>query len=108
MSGAAGDAGCDVQHPAAEGFDLTRGQVAVFGEADQSGRGHQICCRQDDFKPCGVGVGPVAGQVGQPGGLGLADLASLGCAGGWAELQLAELTGHYSAGVLVMNAGPAP
>ena len=56
LSGAPGDAGCDVQHPVAEGFDLTRGQVAVFGEADQFGPGHQICCREDDFKPCGVGV----------------------------------------------------
>ena len=48
LSGAAGDAGGDVQHPVAEGFDLTRGQVAVFGEADQFGPGHQICCREDD------------------------------------------------------------
>jgi YD repeat-containing protein len=41
--------------------------------ADQFGPGDQICCRQDNFQPCGVRVEPVTGQVMQPGGLGLAD-----------------------------------
>ena len=73
LSGAAGDAGGDVQDPVAEGVDLGSGQAGVLGEPDQFGPGHQICCGQKYFQPCRVRIGVVAGQVAQSGGLGLAD-----------------------------------
>ena len=73
LSGAAGDAGGDVQDPVAEGGDLAAGEVGVVGEADEFGPGDQIDCGQHDFEPGGVGVGTRAGQVTQPGGFGFAD-----------------------------------
>ena len=96
LSGAAGDAGGDVQDPVAEGVDLARGQIRLLGEADQFGPGHQICCGQDDFQPCGVGVGPVAGQVAQPGGLGLADPVLHPGVLAVAQFEPAELAGDHT------------
>ena len=78
-------------------------------EADQFGPGHQICCGQDDFQPCGVGVGPVAGQVAQPGGLGLADAVLDPGVLAVAQFQAAELAGdHTGRGVGDERGDPQP
>ena len=45
LSGAAGDAGRDVQDPVAERFDLAARQVGMVGEPDEFGPGDQIGCR---------------------------------------------------------------
>ena len=73
MAGAAGDAGGDVQDPVAEGGDLTAGQLGVVAESDQLSPCRQIGCTQDDFEPGSVGVKRPAREVGQPGGLQVAD-----------------------------------
>ena len=66
-----------MQDPVAEGVDLAVGQIRLLGEADQFGPGHQIGGGQDDFQPGGIRLGPVTGQVGQAGGLGLSDAVLL-------------------------------
>ena len=68
LSGAAGDAGGHVQDTVAECLDLAAGQSGFIGEADQFGPGDQIGCSQDDFKPRGVRLKSVEGQVTQAGG----------------------------------------
>ena len=62
---------------------------------DQFGPGHQICFGQDDFQPGGVRVEPVARQVGQPGGLGLADAVLHSGVLAMTQFQPAELPGHH-------------
>lgn len=42
LSGAAGDAGGDVQDPVAEGGDFAARQLGAVGEADEFGPGDQI------------------------------------------------------------------
>ena len=64
LSGAAGDAGGNVQDPVAERFDLAARQVGVVGESDEFGPGDQIGCGHDDFEPGRVGVKRVERQVG--------------------------------------------
>ena len=56
LSGAAGDAGGDVQDAVAEGVNLTACQAGIVGEADESGPGKLTRCRHDNFEPSGVGV----------------------------------------------------
>ena len=66
-----------MQDAVAERVDLAAGQLGMVGEADQLCPGDQIGCGQDDFQPGSVGLGAVTGQVGQAGGLGLADAVLL-------------------------------
>ena len=68
----------------------------MLGEADQFGPGHQIGCRHDDFQPGCVRVGAVTGQVGQPGGLGLADPVLDAGVLAVAQFQPGELAGDHT------------
>ena len=56
LSGAAGNAGGDVQDAITKCFDLAARQVGVVGEADEFSPGDQIGCCHDDFEPGRVGV----------------------------------------------------
>ena len=95
LAGAAGDAGCDVQNPVAEGRDLDAGQLGCVGESDELGPGDQVGGGQDDLEPGGVGLEIMAGQVGQAGGLGLADaVLDAGGLAGWPR----RTAGRRSAG----------
>ena len=72
-SGASGDPGGDVQDPVAERMDLAAGQYRGVVEGDQLGPGDQVDRGEHDLQPGSVQRGGVAGQVPQPGGLGLPD-----------------------------------
>ena len=63
LAGAAGDAGCDVQDPVAEGVDLAAGQLRGVGESDQLGPGNQVSGGQDDLQPGSIGLKIVAGYL---------------------------------------------
>src|SRR5258705_4744901 len=87
-----------MQDPVAEGVDLAGGQIRLLGEADQFRPGHQIGGGQDDFQPGGIGLGPVTGQVGQAGGLGLSDAVLDAGVLAVAQFQACELTGDDTGG----------
>ncbi len=98
LSGAAGDAGGDVQDAEAEGGDLAACQVGIVGEADGFGPGEEIRCRHDDFEPSGVGVKWVERQLAQPGGFGLADPVFDAGVLAMAWFQPGELPRHHAVG----------
>jgi hypothetical protein len=85
-----------VQDTVAEGADFAFGQVGVVGEADQFGPGDQICCGQDDFQPCGVRLGPVTGEVTQPGGFGLTNSVLDPGVLAMPQFQAGELARHHT------------
>jgi hypothetical protein len=79
-----------------EGVDLAVGQNRLVGEPDEFRPEHQIGCRQDYLQPCGVGIEPVTGQVGQPGRLGLADAVLHACVLPVPQFGPAELACHHT------------
>ena len=78
--------------------DLAAGQLRGVGECDQLGPGNQVGGGQDDLEPGGVGLEIIAGQVGQAGGLGLADTVLDAGVLAVAKLQAGQLPGHGTGG----------
>ncbi len=92
LAGAVGDAGGDVQDEVAEGGDLGVRQRGSVVEAEQLGPAHQVGRGEQGFQPGGVFVEAAAGQVAQPGRLGLADAVFDAGVAAVAQLEAGELT----------------